>query len=454
MLKPEEISQTFCILPWIHLSTRPNGHLRLCCTACASSAGPTNKGGRLGYLINEKGAPANLNVSDLISSWNNDYMKSVRLAMLKGKIPASCSKCFKEEQAGFQSKRIWETRYWSEKLDLEKLIKETKRDGQVPPRIYYVDLRLGTKCNLKCIMCSPNDSSMWVSDWYKLYPRIKNKNLKMLMSWQNKGRVDGASYDWYKNNPLFWRQLYKQIPHLKQLYFAGGEALIINEHYQLLEECIKRGQARNIELRYNSNGIDMPDKLFKLWSHFKRVKFHFSLDSIEGMNYYIRYPSDWDSILSNLRRLDESEDNIEVTLACAVQMLNMYYLPEFIKWKIRMNFKKINTWPAGAGLINFHFVYHPAHLNVKVFPGWFKKEIKKKFEKFYDWLINHYRHDKEFIEHPYGINRMKGMVSFMESEDWSKRMPEFKEYIRLMDNIRGTDFKKVFPEMKDLLKRV
>src|SRR6185312_4216132 len=71
-------SPTFCILPWIHLSTRPNGHLRLCCTANASSAGATNDkvyGGEVGILKNAKGKPANLNHTDLLTAWNDDYMK-------------------------------------------------------------------------------------------------------------------------------------------------------------------------------------------------------------------------------------------------------------------------------------------------------------------------------------------------------------------------------------------
>jgi len=35
-------SKTFCALPWMHLSTRPDGAMRVCCTANASSVGPTN----------------------------------------------------------------------------------------------------------------------------------------------------------------------------------------------------------------------------------------------------------------------------------------------------------------------------------------------------------------------------------------------------------------------------
>ncbi len=436
------------------MSTRPNGHMRVCCTANASSAGATNDkkwGGEVGIVKNDNGKPANLNHTDLISGWNNLYMRSIRKRMLKGEVPPSCSKCFKEEAAGHLSKRNWETEYWSERVDVQTLLADTKEDGSVPPKLYYVDLRLGTKCNLKCIMCSPHDSSLWVSDWSRLYPQIKNKQLRELMVWDKRGQVDGATYDWHIDNPVFWEQLYSQIPHMRQLYFAGGESTIIKEHYELLEECVRRGYAKNIELRYNSNGIDMPEKLFDLWDQFERVRFHFSIDSCGEMNDYIRFPSKWDHIEKQFRRLDETSDKVEVTISCAVQMLNMYYIPDFIKWKLSQGYKKINPWPLGAGLINYHFVYHPAHLNVKVFPPWMKDEIRFKFDKFYEWLKVNYRNDKDFLEDDYGIKRLKGMVSFMESEDWSRRMPQFVEYITKMDKIRGTSFAKTFPEMAELL---
>lgn len=449
-----DVSPTFCILPWIHLSTRPNGHMRLCCTANASSAGATNDkkwGGEVGILKTSGGKPANLNQSDLLSAWNNDYMKGVRRQMMSGQIPVSCTKCFKEERAGHRSKRNWETEYWSRRVDVDQLLTDTTEEGEVPARITYVDLRLGTKCNLKCIMCSPHDSSYWVGDWNKLYPKIENESLKEVMQWNNKGRIDGASYNWYVDNPKFWEQLYAQLPTMQQLYFAGGESTITREHYEILEECVKRGEAHHIELRYNSNGVELPDRLFELWKHFKRVRFHFSIDSIGEMNSYIRYPSEWGHIVKQLHRLDQTDDHIEVTLACAVQVMNIYYIPDFIKWKLEQNFKKINVWPLGAGLINVHFVYHPAHLNVKVLPQWMKQRVRAKYEEFYVWLKERFAGDKEFLAHPYGIKRLQGLVDFMDSEDWSRRMPEFREYVKHMDNIRGLDFRKTFPEMAELL---
>lgn len=450
----KDVSPTFCVLPWIHLSTRPNGHMRLCCTANASSAGASNDkkyNGEVGILKNEDGLPANFNHTDLKTAWNASYMKNIRKQMLKGDIPHSCTKCFKEEKEGYQSKRLWENRKWFQELDVSSIIDATNEDGSIPDKIHYIDLRLGTKCNLKCIMCSPHDSSLWVQDWNKLYPDIKNKSLKELMTWDKKGKLDGGSYNWYKNNEAFWEQLLEQIPNMKQLYFAGGESTIIPAHYELLKKCIEQGHAKNIELRYNSNGVEMPEELFELWSHFKQVIFHFSLDSIFEMNDYIRFPSQFHHLEKQLKKLDETPDNIFITIACAVQILNIYYIPDFIKWKLSQNFKKINVWPKSAGLIDTHFVYHPAFLNIKTLPLDFKNKVTQKFEDFYLWLHKEMKDDEEFLNHPYGIQRLKGMCQFMNSEDWSNRMPEFKEYITKMDKIRGTNFQKTFPEMQSLL---
>jgi len=465
MTKLKLPSETFCILPWVHLSTRPDGSMRVCCTANASSVGPTNDkkhGGMVGILKTDEGKPANLNVSDFQSSWNSTYMRNVRRQMLNGEQPPSCIKCYKEEAAGHNSKRMWETAYWADRTDLEKLIADTSEDGAVPPQLNYIDLRFGTKCQLACVMCSPHDSSGWIKDWQTIHPKIQNPTLKQTTLWANKGSTNGSSYNWHKNNPIFWKQFYEQIPNMQQLYFAGGESLIIEEHYEILEECIRQGHAKNLELRYNSNGVEWRDDLFDLWKQFKLVRFHYSVDSIHEMNDYIRYPSKWSRTAEVFHILDtQTPSNTEVTVACAVQALNIYYIPDFIKWKLEQKFKKINMWPFGAGGVNYHFVYHPPHLNVKVLPAWFKQKCREKYQAFYPWWeanwelgVPEWHKGKVTYEQwrnaSYGISRLEGMLSFMESEDWTQRLPEMKEFLDLCDAQRGIHFAEVFPEMKDI----
>jgi len=444
-------SKTFCVLPWIHFATRPNGDMRLCCNANSSGAGTDHE---IGLVKNETGRPANFGRETPMSAWNNEYMKDVRLTMLEGKIPASCAKCHKEEFNGVASKRIWETGTWVEDgIDLPELIKQTEEDGTVPETLVYLDLRLGHTCNLKCIMCSPHDSSMWVADHKKVYPIFQAKELKEQMAWNS----DTFDNYWYEN-PDFWKEMYAQIPNLKQVYFAGGEPLLIKEHKLFLEEIIRQGYADKILVRYNTNGLLVNDEIIELWKKFKKVKVGFSIDAVGDRNYYIRYPSDWAIIERNLHKLDSTPDNIQVSIATAIQILNIKHLPELAKWKIQQNFKKVNFEnitggiQAGGGIVNMHLLYIPTFLSIRCLPEYDKEQVRKSFADLATWLYANYRQDEDFWkQNPYGWKRWQAILDFMDAEDHTAQLPAFVEYIEKMETIRGTDFIKTFPELAHLL---
>ena len=184
------------------------------------------------------------------------------------------------------------------------------------------------------------------------------------------------------------------------------------------------------------------------------------------MNDYIRYPSKWSRQEEVFHLLDtQTSNNVEVTIAAAIQALNVYYLPDFIQWKLEQKFKKINMWPFGAGGISQHFVYWPAHLNVKSLPADFKAKCRAKYEAWYPWWEENWElgvpswhkgkiTKEDFMQAEYGIKRLNGILSFMESEDWSQRLPEMKEFLSLCDRQRGITFEETFPEMVDIFKDV
>ena len=161
----------FCPLPWIHLATRPNGDVRVCCTANASGAGVVDS--KESGLVTQDGHIMNLRDYSLEEIWNSPQMKATRLQMMNHEIPASCTKCFEEESKGITSKRQWETVVWKERLDINAIVATTEQDGSLPVSIPYFDLRLGNLCQLKCIMCSPHDSSSWIKEWKLQYPKYK-----------------------------------------------------------------------------------------------------------------------------------------------------------------------------------------------------------------------------------------------------------------------------------------
>jgi len=444
-------SCTFCVLPWIHLATRPNGDMRLCCTANASGAGVDHE---VGLVKMEDGKPANFARNTPLEAFNNDYMKSVRKTMLKGEIPASCTGCFNEEAQGIVSKRIWETATWmkDEGVDIEELIAQTNEDGTVPEKLQYLDLRLGHTCNIKCVMCSPHDSSKWVADHKKLIPVLQDPEVKRQMQWDRKE----FNNKWHEKES-FWKELYAQIPNLKQVYFAGGEPLMIKEHKMFIEEIIRQGYQDNVLLRYNSNGILVDEELIDLWSKFRKVKFAVSVDASFERDDYIRFPGKFSEVERTLHMLDNTPDNIHISMATAVQIFNVKHIPDFLKWKVNSNFKKMNVGlingvTMGGGLVNAHLVHIPTFLNITILPEQDKQEVRERFAELKIWLWDNYTQDDEFwIHNPKGWRQWEGLLAHMDSADNSHLLPGFKEYVNKLDAIRKLDAAKIFPELAHLL---
>jgi organic radical activating enzyme len=445
-------SPSFCIIPWIHIATRPNGDARVCCVANASGA---NSGEyNVGIVKKEDGNHTNF-ATDLPSdAFNNEHMRSIRRIMLEGNVPKNCTKCFDEEAEGIVSKRVWETGAWHlEGTDIPALINETKEDGSIPFKVPYWDLRLGHTCNLKCVSCSPHDSSMWVADHKKIFPILTSEQIKSQMVWDS----DTFNNQWYEQ-PKFWDEIYSQIPNIKHLYFAGGEPLLIKEHKRFLLEIIERGYADKIHLRYNTNGVLVDNTMIDIWSKFKVVKVNFSLDGVKERNSYIRFPAQWDDIEKSLYLLDNSPDNIHVSFAFTVQLLNIKHLPEFIKWKLTSNFKKINKqvnasgYQQAGGLVGTHLLWLPTWLSARVLPKEDKEKVHELFVELKTWLWENYSQDKDFWEvNPWGWQKIQGLLDWMDAKDTSNLIPDFKEYINSLDKVRGTNAKEVFPELSHLL---
>jgi sulfatase maturation enzyme AslB (radical SAM superfamily) len=337
-------------------------------------------------------------------------------------------------------------------LDFNKLIADTDSTGAVPPVIRYLDLRLGHTCNLKCVMCSPHDSSRWLQDYDKLVAKTKSTIVLHQVGFDK----ESFNNTWYEKSE-FWDDIFEQIPNITQLYFAGGEPLMIKEHRRFLDEIIKRGYAKNISLRYNSNGIFVNDDIISVWSQFKQVRYAFSIDAVMERNNYIRYPTDWADIERSLWLMDNAPDNVHCAIACAVQVFNIKHIIDFAKWKLTQGFKKINKfsldeYETGGGIINLHLLYIPTFLSARILPQADKDEIVQQFADFKQWLWDNYRQDDNFWkDNPYGWKRWEGILKFIQAEDHTHLLPDFKEYVINLDAIRNLNAKEVFPELANIL---
>ena len=156
-----DIKDSFCVLPWIHLATHPIGSVTPCCVtemknSVSTAAAEDNDKDHL-FLSKDS----------LESITNSKRFKKVRKDMMNGIKPSVCQKCFKYEEEGVGSKR------GEANLLYEKHIKDclpnTNPDGSLKEVNYkYVELRLGTVCNLKCTTCNPFSSNRWHQDLHGL----------------------------------------------------------------------------------------------------------------------------------------------------------------------------------------------------------------------------------------------------------------------------------------------
>ena len=407
-------NKSFCILPFIHLATTPNGEVKICCKAKTST---------------------HLHKEDMETFWNSERMKNIRLKMLKGESVSDCHRCYIEEKVGHKSKRKSENNRWLKNYGPDKIkniLSKMQSDGSVPFKIHYLEFAPGNKCNLKCLICDPENSNLWIKDLKAIYPKMKGLDLKKYYKWKSEAK---NHYDWYKR-PIIQKQLYEQLKNITRLYFVGGEPLIIDEHYKILDYCISNNYAKDMRLMYNSNGMTWKDNLFEKWKHFSSVEFDYSVDDIGERNSYIRYPSKWDRVERNFHIFDEqTPDNVEMFISCTVQILNVYYLPDFIDWFLSKNFKKIKE-------VYCHLLHYPPQLNPKVLPLDFKKKLRKKYMNFLPRLNQD--------QHAYFIDRLQSILRFVEDEDLSHRLPDFREYVKLLDKQRNTCAPAVFPDLEEI----
>ena len=163
-------------------------------------------------------------------------------------------------------------------------------------------------------------------------------------------------------------KLTKNLEALEEIYFTGGEPLLIKEYSQLLEALIHQGRSSGITLKYSTNLTQVPDKILNNWTQFKHVQLNVSIDAFQKLNHYIRYPSNWTEITNNLVKIESFKQSHSVSLQihCTVQMYNILRLREFLLWIKKRNYS-----------LHLNFLNEPRFLNICVLP----KNLKQKVDK-------------------------------------------------------------------------
>jgi MoaA/NifB/PqqE/SkfB family radical SAM enzyme len=358
-------SKTFCMLPFMHIYGTAGGDIVPCCEA--------------------QEVPLNNPGETALESWNNENYKELRRALTNNERPERCEVCWHNEDSGIVSNRQqWEEDNWNEFADEI----EVNDDYSVTNSPKWIELKVSNFCNLKCIMCSTHSS----------YKRVKD--LDIITKYQEKGHETRllrptTLFDSLNEWPDLWE-------HVHTLQFTGGEPIINQEHYDLLDS-IPQHLKHKIKLRYASNLSHIKFKkydLVKIWNEFKTVNIKISMDGVGDVYNFIRQDGDWDNVYTNMMVLD-SEPTIDVAAGITIQAHNIYHMPEFYDfWKhsdIKLRF------------ITANILQTPRYLAPSVWPEEYREAIINKLKG----ALN---------EHP----EMQKFITYMENNQ-----PNIRDYAKM-----------------------
>jgi len=394
-------SDNFCMLPWIHLHAWPDGRAYPCCL------------GRAAHPV------GNFKEKSMREIWNDTPMRDMRSNMLADKPCLECGDCYEQEGAGFTSMRNNSNKSFGHHV---AEIDKTLPDGSLPDmKLHYWDVRFSNICNLKCRSCGSIFSSRWYDDDVKL-----NNGRPLRPRVQFAGRHDED----------VWEQMQEHVPHLDQIYFAGGEPLIMEEHNRILNLLIEKGNTR-VRLVYNTNLTELKFKqqnVLDLWKHFPTVCVAASLDDMGDRAAIIRSGTDWAQVEQNIKDLKRECPHIDFMISPTLSIMNIWNFVKFHRYMVESGFIQAKDF-------NLNILQGPDNYRIDMLPLAIKLKFKQEFEQHIEWL-----QDKDTIHR--AIGGFQGAITFMMATDNSHLLPNFWKTVNDLDWSRSESLLSVVPELE------
>jgi MoaA/NifB/PqqE/SkfB family radical SAM enzyme len=328
MIDPTSIATTFCSSPWLHLRITYDGTFIPCRWSSFATA-------RNLY-------PAqNISNTSIAEYYNSESMRDFRLALLSGQGSPLCSTCYYEDSFNKLSGR--KKQLFRSNLNTEFVVNwyssqhsanfehtaNNAGHGDMWPLDLQIDL--DTTCNGACIMCFPSTSSRLNADYKKLH----------VLQPAEFGPPSTAK-SWVDNPATldkFIAEL-KALPSIQYIHLLGGETLFVESFYTICEALIDAGLAKDIILGTTTNCTIFTDRLIQIIKEFRGFHLGLSIESVNPLNDYIRYPSnikDTLKVISQFVALREEIPTLLLTMRITPTIFSILYLDEVVEYLILNN---------------------------------------------------------------------------------------------------------------------
>jgi organic radical activating enzyme len=389
-------SKNFCIVPWISLQVGIDNKVAPCC--------------------NYSGEVGDASLDSLETIWNNKNNQKLRASMLEDRTVKECQQCIVEEQYNKTSLRQ------SINADFSHHVNRLKQGTTPDYKIAYFDSRFNNLCNLSCRICYHGSSSSWHAPAVAV--GLLDKDTPVFL------KAGRSKHDLYE-------QVNEQIDNIERMYFAGGEPLIMEDNYRILDELDRLGK-HQVELIYNTNMTQSSLKgrsIFDVWKNFSNITVGASLDAEKTRAEYIRTGTKWDDVIKFRQQMLQKRPDINFFVCSTLSIINALHVPDFHRsWVdkdlIAPHQFKINT------------LHYPKWLAVETAPLYLKELIIEKYETHLDWLRPLDRQGLATNGFESVINQVQTDAEFDSKLFWKNIKPLDAFYkVNLLDD---------FPELVDL----
>lgn len=405
-------SKVFCMAPWIHMHVWPNGRAFPCCLADPA-----------------KPDYGNTNTSTLKELWNSDTARRLRRNMLASKPSAECSRCYKLEadSNAFTLRKNMNSKF---RHHYQKLW-DTQPDGtHNDVNFTYMDFRFSNLCNMSCRSCSPTFSTSWYDDFVKRYGSVPKD-------------VAEQKFMQLKNKPGFKEELWPYLDTVEEVYWAGGEPMVTDMHWDIMNYWVETGHAKKISVLYTTNFSQLEYKrqnILDLWPHFKNISVSASLDAMGTHAEYIRKGTVWKDIEANRKLMIERAPDITFDICPTVSALNVMHLPDFIYDWTRRDLLQ-------AGAVRINNLLDPSFLCVNYLPTEYKNQTARKWRDLVQWSKSY----RTFDPGPWPQNQfeesVEGLINFMYT-DTQADLSHTKAELIGWDVVRDESWRQAIPELE------
>jgi hypothetical protein len=434
-----DVDRAFCPKPWWHLYLDPKGVASPCCVA------------PLGESLSVRDHP-------LPSVFNNEGMKKVRLKMLRGLRVAACKDCWQWEERGELSYRQMHLKNLADSRAVGDTFSGivasagaiTRDDGSIPDdkiAPLTTDIRWSNVCDFKCRMCGHGGSSSWFQDARSIADTMElSRGQHGLGMEKGAGRrlllVGNKAIVALDKDGDVVKSILPYLGAVRVVYSAGGEPLMMSEHYTYLEHLLPR--AAEIALTYNTNLSTLDFKgrdLLSVWAPFQQVLLGVSVDGMGPVGEYVRTGFNTERFFTNLRRIREAaerHDKITYWLAITVSNFNIFHVPEFVRSLLAERF--VNN----PDDIYMHVVRDPAYASPSILPRGLRTEAAALYRGLIEELSRNYPH------HTRGRTFLENVANYIDvAEEGLFELHRDNAWFWLthLDRLRGTSWQEVVPHM-------